>query len=287
MTKSILPTSALILCITFCVPVLGQSNKKRTNNKIDSATLKGRIVQNDRKEFEIDIEALNPQLNQQIPLPEPPIPKNWTEMSIDQKKSWVEKFEASDKGKAFLQNRKKVAESAARFELKVDDDGNFVVYDVPHGVYGMRGRLEKEMDDKTFVFEVFGQIQIKDEVEEVLLDPVMVSVTRILKMDEPLPAFKVPTFDGKASIVNGLLKDKNILLNFWSLDSPPSIDFAKTIQETYNKIKAEHNLQLISVCIGGDARDALNHVQSNKFYGWHGHAKDWQHPIVDLSLIHI
>jgi hypothetical protein len=95
-----------------------------------------------------------------------------------------------------------------------------------------------------------------------------------------LPDFKVPTFDGKTSIVNKLAAGKYVLFSFWSLDSPPSLEFSKNVQQMYEKVKADHELQLISVCIGSEAEKGLEHVKKNSILGWHGHAKDWQHPIL-------
>ena len=271
----------LFACLSFCLFCPASVFCQDDDKQVDGATVKGRIVQNDRKEFQIELGDLNAKLNQQVQLPQPPLPKNWQEMKVEQRKEWIEKFEASDEGKALIEKRKSMIDAAARFDLKIEKNGNFVVYDVPAGTYGMRGRLENNTDGKSYVYEVFGQIQIAEEVEEVLLDPVMVSVTRILKTQEDLPEFQVPTFDGKAIIQNKLLKDKFVLFSFWALESPPSLEFSKNVQTLYKTIKGQHEIQLVSICVGSDSVKALDYVKKNNILGWHGYAKSWQHKMID------
>ena len=252
----------------------------------ESATIKGKIVQSDKKAFQIDLTELKPQLFQQVQLPNPPIPDNWDEMNLEKRQAWIKEFEASDNGKAFLEDRKKRLQAAATFDIPVEPSGNFVVYDVPHDRYGLRGRMEKKIAGKNYVLEVFGQIDVSEEVEEVLLDPMMVTVTRLLRAGDRLPEFEVPTFDNKARINNKLLQSKDVdhkfvLFSFWSMESPPSKQFSKTVQEMYSKISADHPLQLISVCVGSDPKEALKFVKTVRVLGWHGYVRDWEDELVD------
>jgi peroxiredoxin len=202
-------------------------------------------------------------------------------MSVDDRQKWVSEFEASDRGKEFLSDRQKRIQSAARFELQIEDNGNFVVYDVPAGVYGLRGRIEKVVSEKNYVFEVFGQIEVSNDVDEVLLDPIAVSVTRLLKPGEPVPQFEIPTFDNKAKIDNSLIAGKTMLISFWSLKSLPSTEFAAQIQKAYQEVQAKQPLQLLSVCIDSDPKQALEFVKSKSILGWHGIAKHWEHKMVN------
>ena len=139
--------------------VKSNESKDHTDKTV---TVKGRLVQNNRQKFKIDFTELSAKLNQVVQAPQPTPPENWEEMSREQRAEWQTKFVESAAGKALIEKRKKIFEAAAKFDLNVEDNGNFVVYDVEPGTYGMRGRAEKELGGKLFVFEVFGEIQVKD-----------------------------------------------------------------------------------------------------------------------------
>lgn len=260
---------------------LAQESAAQDKTDPQGSTIKGRILQHEKSEFQIDLNSLGCMLNQQVQLPDPPVPREqWPKMTQEQRENWVKEFEASDEGKAFIADRKKRIETAERFEIQVEENGSFVVYDVPAGLYGMRGRLEQEIDDKNYVFEVFGQIEVNEKVEELLLDPMKVVVTRLTKPNEAIPAMHVETFDGKATINNELLSGRNVLVSFWSLQSPPSMEFAKIVQQTYEDVKQQKQLQLLSICVDSDREQALKYVVDNELAGWHGYAASWDHETV-------
>ncbi len=243
-------------------------------------TVKGRLVQHDVQDFEVDLESLKTTLHQRVELPPPPFPANWPDMKVDERQQWIKEFEAGEDGKAFVEQRKKLLEAAPQFELQLDNDGSFVVYDVPRGSYGLRGRLENKVAEKNYVFEVFGQIEIGDDVDEVLLDPVRVTVTRLLQAGEKMPEFEIVTFDGKAKIDSKFLTGKHVLVSFWSMKSPPSLEFSKSIQKMFAAAQEPHDLQLLSVCIDSDRAEALEYVKTSQVKGWHGYAETWDHNMV-------
>ena len=264
----------------------GKLLEKKRESK--DATIKGRIVQHENIKFRLDLTELGCMLNQQIKLPDPKVPeKEWPKMTQKQREEWVKKFEASEEGKRFIANRKKLIESAENIEIQVEENGSFVVYDVPRGEYGLRGRAEKKIDGKDYVFEVFGKFSVKD-VEEVLLDPMTVIVTRLTKPNEDIPNINIKTFDGKATISNKLMDNRNVLVSFWSLKSPPSVEFSKVVQKAFKDIQRlrqakeenEEVFQLLSVCVDCDRKAALKHVVKNGLAGWHGYAENWEHETV-------
>ena len=279
-------TLVLLLLVNVCAGQTKLQKKKR--KKVEDVTIKERITQHEKKQFRIDLKELGCTLIEQVVPPEPKVPeKQWPKMTPKQQQDWVRKFEASDAGKKFLAQRKKVFESAEKFEIQIEDNGSFVVYDVPAGTYGLRGRLEKEIQKKNYVFEIFGQIKVAKDVEEILLDPMSVVVTRLAKPNETTPTVKIKTFDGKATISNKILDKRNVLVSFWSLKSPPSVEYAKEVQKTFKEIKLtlaeqENNkpFQLLSICIDSDRKKALKYVVKNGLSGWHGYAKDWEHETV-------
>ena len=264
-------------------------SKKSARQKSDDTTVRGRIVQHESRTFKIDLNEMKPVIIEQVKLPEPPVPEDrWPKMKPEEQQKWVRDFETSDRGKKFLADRKLRLENANRFELKVEKNGSFVVYDVPKGTYGFRGRLEKKLAEKTYVFEVFGRIDIEDEVEELLLDPLSVMVTRLVKSDELVPDASIKTFDGKFTIQTQdgkvkigkkVLGNMNLMVNFWSPKSPPSIERNKLIQELFDTINKEDSIELLSVCVDDNRKKSLEFVVNSEMKGWHGYAKDWEHRI--------
>ena len=287
----------LCLCLSLAFGATGSAqddskNDKADESKVATATIKGRLVQNENQQFRVDLSELKPVLNQQIQLPQPPIPETWAEMTIEQRQTWVKEFEASEKGKAFLADRKKRIEAAARFPIQLEDDGNFTVYDVPHGSYGIRGFLEKEIAGKKYVMEVFGQISIAEKVDEVLLDPMMVAVTRRLSKGEATPDFEILQFDGQRKINRRLLessdaKQKYVLLNFWSMQSPPSQEFCSVVQKAYAAVGKKHQIQLLSICVDSDPAKTLAYVKEKKLLGWQGYVENWEHEMINEFGIRI
>ena len=272
--------------ITFLVVVavvgsgIAQDETQKSSGKTEDSTLKGRIVQHAEADFKIELNDLQCTLNQQVELPEPPVPKQqWPTMTRQQRTEWVKNFEASEQGKKFLEDRKQRIAAADRFEIQIEKNGNFTVYDVPAGIYGLRGRLAKTLNSKEYMFEVFGQIRV-DKAVEVMLDPIPVVVTRIIKANEPVPEVNLLSFDKKATIDNKLLKDRNVLVSFWSLDSPPSVEFAKVVQQTFLEIKVKKKIELLCICVAGDRTKSFKHVKENKLVGWHGFTDSWEHETV-------
>lgn len=287
-----LPALFAFSFLLLCASVFGQDGskskdaaEKKEKKEVVSATIKGKFVQSDDKKFKVDFSKLNPFLTEQIKLPEPPIPSTWEKMSMEERQQWVKDFESSDKGKAFLEDRKQRIENADRIPIQVEENGNFVLFDVPHGTYGLRGLLEQKIENKTFLLEVFGKIDVAETVEEVLLDPMQVAVTRLLQTGDSLPDFKVPTFDEKTTIHNGLfdreeIKGKHVLINFWSMKSPPSQEFGKQIQTACKEVGAKHGIHLLSVCVDSDPKKALEYVKTMRIRGWHGFTESWDHEII-------
>ena len=274
-------TTSILVLLVLCSISCAQTKLQKRKKKSEGVTVKGRISQHEKEDFQIDLSEFSCMLNQQVKLPEPPVPKDkWPQMTPKEQAEWVRKFEASEQFKQFMAKRKKVQDSAERFEIQIEKNGSFVVYDVPPGNYGLRGRAEKVIDEKNYVFEVFGQIGVSKDVEEVLLDPMTVIVTRLAKSNEAIPAVSIKTFDGKATINNQLLAKRNVLVYFWSINSQPSVDQAKLVHKTYMEVKEKNPIQLLSICLDCDRKKALKHIVDGNLDGWHGYAKNWEHPTI-------
>ena len=139
-------------------------------------------------------------LRQRLMLDPPPYPaeaKNW---KPEQVVEWEKQFVESDAGKKFIEERKNLVDNANAFDVRFEKDGTFVVYDVPVGVYGIQGRVDKEVNGTNYGFEVFGQIEVLKDVDELVLPAMRVEVTPLLKAKQAAPPIEVKTHDNKQSM---------------------------------------------------------------------------------------
>lgn len=209
----------------------------------------------------------------------PPYPaesKSWTP---EQRLDWERKFIDSEAGKKYLAKRKEKFDSAKVFEIKMEKDGSFVVFDVPPGVYGIQGRADKKIGDTKYAFEVFGQIEVLDDVDELDLKPIGLFVTPILEAQQTAPPFKVSTHDDEAQLTRETFKDHAFLfLNFWTANSPISISEQKKVQEMATQLESD-GLKLLSINVDVDRKQVLDFIGKNHMkQGGHGFTGGLNHP---------
>jgi len=152
----------------------------------------------------------------------------------------------------------------------------------------LQGRVDKEIDGLLHAFEVFAQITISKDVDEVKLDPLPVLVTPLLVSGKPAPEVSVVTFDGgKQLTLNSKgLKGKYVFLNFWSTDDyqdeKTGLDHQKSVQEMVGALKDKYDLGLLSICMDENRRAAVKHIMKNQYeLGLHGFTNGREHETVD------
>lgn len=297
-----------LLCLTFCgwamlapTTASAQSNKKdkvsrseqirgkKPSKREKLVTVRGQIDQSKNAgKFKINIKEIETTLNQQVKLPRAPFPKQWDRASSAAKVKWMKQFEATATGQRFIARNKQILEDAPAFNLRYSPEGDFVVYDVPPGVYGLQGRVDKEIDGILHAFEVFAEITIADDVEEVTLSPLPVLVTPLLVSGKPAPEVSVVTHDGKAKLTLDApkLKGKYVFLNFWSIkdyqDKKKGVDHQQSVQKMVEELKDSRNLALLNICMDQDRRAAVKHIMRSKYkMGLHGFTNGHEHETVD------
>lgn len=263
-----------IALVVLCLPGTAWT---ATSLARDGAAIRGKIVQSSHKGFDIPLQELNTQLFEQVFLPDPPLPANWKDMQVEQRQAWIKEFEESEKGKQFLANNEKLLDKAQVYDVKIDDQGEFAVYDVPPGTYALRGRVDKEMNKRNFAFEIFGEVKVLKDVDELLLDPIMVTVTPLLVAGESAPEFSLKTYDNSATLVPSQFRGKYVFLNFWSTESSPSVEFQAEIQKMYTRLQSKHPLELLSVNVDTNRKTAIEHIKKAKLQGRHGFTDGWDH----------
>ena len=257
-----------------------QRNKKEN----DFATITGRIVQNEDPNLRLSYNDLNIQLVENVKVPSPLFPPEFKDWSDEKRKKWAEDFEASSEGKKFIEQRKLRIAAAHSFDIKVEENGEFIVDDVPPGRYRIRsGAARKKIENKHYMFEVFQQIEVEKKVDNKLdLGRVIVHTRRQVVRGEKTPEIELETFDGKEKINNQFLKNKNVLVCFWSMSSPPSVDMLNVVQKTQREFRKRDNFnfELLTVNLDENREEALKYVKDNVITGWHGYAGGWEHKTV-------
>ncbi len=209
----------------------------------------------------------------------PPYPKEFNSWKPEQRLDWERKFIETEAGKKFLEERKKRFAAAQVFDIKFEKDGSFVIYDVPVGIYGIQGRVDKEIGGIRYGFEVFGQIEIIEDVDELVLQPMRVEVTPLMTAGQLAPPFEIKTLDNKDVLTKETFKDAQYLfVNFWTSASPSAPMEQKLIQEMIDSIKQKHDILGLSINVDTDGQEALTFaVKNNMNVGTNGFTGGLEH----------
>ena len=251
---------------------------------IEGVTIKGRMSQNNNERMQIDFlkfpVTLTEVIADQLPMPE--LPKDWDAMLPDDRRAWFAEFESSQAGKELLAKRAQIIKDANQFDVVLEESGQFVVYDVPPGIYELRGRKDQKVGLYDYAFEVFGQVVVSPNVDEILLDPIRVLATPLLSRGQPMPKLKMEIFaDGKV-VDPAMLKGKPIFLSFWSSEfSRPSVEFQTQVQEMFTELSPKYDLLLLSISLDQSRKRAAGVIKENGLAGYHGFASGWEHPAVE------
>ena len=250
----------------------------------DGVTVKGRVAQNNNQKLQVDFSDFPLSLREDLydKLPTPKLPASWDEMDLEQRQDYAADFENSEAGKRLLAEREKLLDQANQFDVVLEKSGQFVVYDVPPGTYELRGRKDLKIGHYTYAFEVFGQVVVSPNVDEILLDPVMVLATPMYERGQPMPELNIDIFDGQKIVDKSSLKGKPILLSFWSAEfSPPSVEFQPVVQQMFTDLKDEHGLALISISLDPSRELASKTINEKGLQGYHGFAPGWENPTAE------
>jgi hypothetical protein len=282
-SSSLSSRSLIVTTIALSLMCFGnQANAQRKKKEKRFATVQGVIKNDSRKAFRVKYDEIKTSLRKVVIPKSPPFPKNWDKATEDQRKEWLGKFYQSERGKKFLKDQEKVLNDAPTFDVKYNDDGDFIVYDVTPGDYGLQGRIDKEIDGITYGFEVFARIKVLDDVDQIKLQPIPVTITPLFKQGQPAPEISLKTSKGDDLNFNlKAYKDHYIFLNFMnSGDRTPG--YQKQVQEMYKALGKSHKVKLISVVLDKDQTKAIKWLIKKKFTeGSYGFTKGWDHETIE------
>jgi hypothetical protein len=271
-----------------------QIRGKRPSRGQKLVVLSGRIDQSmNAEKFQVNLKTIKTTLNQQVKLARAPFPRDWDRYPAPNKLKWIKSFEASPRGKVFLAKNKRLIDDAPAFNLRFNKEGEFIVYDVPPGVYGLQGRVDNEIKGVKYAFEVFAEINVNGQFDEVTLDPIPVVVTPILNSGMTAPKISVSTHNGKSKLSfdnlqvrKGKPDPKYVFLNFWSTEDfveKGKPDYQQTVQDAIKELNADgYKVGLLSICLDENRPAAIKHIMKNQFKkGLHGFTNGWDHETVE------
>ncbi len=281
---------ALLLAFSFCNGNRVQAQQKSAAQKQGSstkqakkqlATVSGVIEIDARKKFRVKYDEIKTSLRQIVYPKAVPVPSQWKSMKEEDRRTWLTKFYESDKGKAFLKANEKLISDAPSFDVKYNDKGDFVVYDVPPGEYGLQGRVDKEVDGITYAFEVFAKIEVLEDVDQIKLQPIPVEITPLFKTGQKAPPLNVATAKGKSLTFDlAAYKDHYIFLNFMNT-SDQSFEYQAQVQQMYKDIGKSHKVKLVSIVMDEDQNKAIRWLLRKKYdQGSYAFTKGWDHETI-------
>ncbi|MEL7497183.1 MAG: hypothetical protein AAFN77_06200 [Planctomycetota bacterium] len=276
--------TAIALTSAIChAELFAQAERKKSPT--DTAVLKGKVefAKDQAKSYtgetlEIEISEIQARLREYVDLPAPKTPRGFERWTSQQKLKWQQEFVNSEAGKKHIERNKKLLADANSFDIKFENDGSYAIYDVPPGDYAIQGRVDKEIGKITYAFEVFGQLTVQKEVDELALAPIQIEVTPQLKQGDTCPPIAVLTHDDKATLKRETFKDAILFVNFWSKTSPTATAEQAMVQKMYASLKSQYKLRLLSVNVDANRKEALKFLLENKLReGSHGFTDGMQH----------
>ena len=269
-----------IVCITATQPCSAQRRKR----KQEETTIKGKVALDPSRvrswngdNLNIDLTKITGKLREYVELPPPKYPAGYEKWKPQQLVEWQDKFAATDAGKKIIERNQKLLDAANSFDIQVERDGSFVIYDVPAGEYAIQGRYDRAVGDLNYAYEIFGKLTVKEDVDEIALDTIRIEITPQYQRGMKAPPFKVTTYNDKDVLQLSSFKEKNtkknklLLLNFWSAASPVAAEEQKAVQDTIGKFEGAENLSVLSINVDKDRKKALKLLGKYKLTkGSHG-----------------
>ena len=251
---------------------------QRRKRKQEETTIKGKVTLDRRylrswngDNLSIDLTKIKGKLREYVELPPPKYPAGYKKWTPAELVAWQDKFAATEAGKKIIERNQKLLDAANSFDIQVERNGSFVIYDVPEGEYAIQGRYDRAVGDLNYAYEIFGKLTVEKDVDEMSLAPIKIEVTPQYQRGMPAPPLKVTTYNDESNLELPLFKGKLLMLNFWSAASPVAAKEQKAVQETLGKIKADEKFSVLSINVDKDRKKALKLLSRNKLLkGSHG-----------------
>jgi hypothetical protein len=236
------------------------------------ATVRGKLLVPEPWANAVRPDELEMKLSEKLAMEEPPLPDGWNELTPDKQMEWWTSFQQSEAGKQFVTAQQERFRNRRVLDAVVEPDGTFAVYDVPAATWDFRAFVLKELPEHDMLFEIFGELTVREEVDEVALGEMEIEGTPIFRAGDPLPDISWSTDAGELKLRGHT--GKHLLVTFWNAAESPSASFQKGIQAAVSELGKDHPLELISVGLGQDAEAEKAFRAGNPVVGQSASA-DW------------
>ena len=269
----------LFVCfVAICITATQPCSAQRRKRKQDDTTIKGKVTLDRRYKrswngdnLSIDLTKITGKLREYVELPPPKYPAGYKKWTPKQLVEWQDKFAATEAGKKVIERNQKLLDEANSFDIQVERDGSFVIYDVPEGEYAIQGRYDRKIGELNYAYEIFGKLTVSKDVDEMSVGTVPIEVTPQYQRGMPAPPLKVTNYNDDTNLELTMFKGKLLMLNFWSAASPVAAQEQAAVQGTIDKIPADQNYNVLSINIDKDRKKALKLLSKSKLLkGSHG-----------------
>ncbi|MEZ6093097.1 MAG: redoxin domain-containing protein [Pirellulaceae bacterium] len=266
---------SLVLLAANPIIALGQQDKKeKSEAETPVALIRGRLAIPEEFSDHLSVDDLKVVLYQQVEIDPPPVPDDWENKSVEEQNKWWDAFVESEAGKAYFEARDKKVAEAKDFPVRFEDDGKFVIYDVPTGIYALEGRVDKVVDGVTLAFEVFGRLEVVPETDELVLGDLELAITPLLQNGDKAPDFSLKTAEGE-TVELKQFAGKPVVLLFWAADAESSTQFLKTIETVVQEMKGSREVELVTVALNPLNESLTKAIDAIEFKGIVGIAESW------------
>ncbi len=225
------------------------------------ATVRGKLIVPEKWTATVRPDELDMKLSEKLTMEEPPLPDGWNELAPEKQVEWWEGFQASGAGQQFLAAQQLRFNNRRILNAVVESDGSFAVFDVPAATWDFRAEIRRKLPDNDVIFEVFGELTVKAEVDEVVLGEMEVEATPVFQAGDALPAVTWNSAAGELKLQGH--DGKHLLVTFWNAAQLPSASFQKAVEAAVTEIGAKHPVELISIGLDQDEEAAAKFYAEN------------------------